>query len=337
MKQNKIILAFLVIAALAVNLYPQTTKTGTTAAQVLKLNVGPRAIAMGGAFTAVSSDISALYWNPAGITSITSNEASFMHTNLYADITHDYAGVVTNISGFGNLGAFVSVLSMDEMIVRTIENPEGTGEYFDAGALVAGLSYARELTTNFSIGFNFKYISENIYNMSAGGFAVDIGTLYKIPVMNELRIAASISNFGTKMKLEGRDALVVYHSGASGGNLINSNIELDRFDLPLVFRFGLASDVIKNETSRLTLAVDAIHPNDHTEYINAGAEYGWNEMLYIRAGYNSLFEKDTEKGFTLGMGVNYSIVDLVSLKFDYAYQYFGRLKNIQYFSLGVRF
>ena len=46
--------------------FAQTTKIGTTAAQALKYNVGPRAIGMGGAFTAIADDITAVYWNPSG-------------------------------------------------------------------------------------------------------------------------------------------------------------------------------------------------------------------------------------------------------------------------------
>lgn len=134
--------------------------------------------------------------------------------------------------------------------------------------------------------------------MSATGFGIDIGTMYKLPVLNELRIAATISNFGTKMQLAGRDITQVVPSGAGGQNFVNTNIELDHFDLPLLFRFGLSTDVIKDGISKLVVSVDAIHPNDHTEYINTGAEYSWNEVLYLRAGYNSLFEQDTEKGLT---------------------------------------
>jgi opacity protein-like surface antigen len=173
--------------------------------------------------------------------------------------------------------------------------------------------------------------------MSATGFAIDVGTLYKIQVLNELRIAASISNFGTKMQMSGRDATENYPAGAGGGNLVNSNLEMDKFDLPLTFRFGISSDVIKEATSRLTLGVDAVHPNDDTEYLNTGLEYAWNEIVHLRAGYNSLFEKDSEKGLTLGFGVYYRIVDLVKVKLDYAYQDFGRLKDVHYFSVGINF
>lgn len=325
------------IALLLSTLNAQTLKTGTTSAQVLKFNVGPRAIGMGGAYTSVSNDILSTYWNPAGTASIYSNEAFFNHTDLYLDIKHDYAAFATNLSDLGTLGLFVSVLSMDEMLVRTEERPEGTGEYFDAGALVIGLNYSRFLTENFSIGFNFKYINESIWHMSASGFAIDVGTMYKIQILNEFRIAASISNFGTKMRLEGRDATKTISSGSNGRDLINANLELDYFDLPLLFRVGVSADVIRDESSRLTLALDAVHPNDHSEYINSGLEYSWNETFFIRAGFNSLFEIDSEKGLTLGGGFNYRLLDAVKIKFDYAYQDFGRLTNIHYFSIGITF
>jgi|SRR5690554_1961434 len=331
---------FITIALLitSLSLNAQTIKTGTTAAAVLKLNVGPRAIGMGGAYTAVSNDITAMYWNPGGTANINRNEAFFNHTALYADMSYDYAALASHISDFGTVGVFVSVLNaIDQEIVRTVERPEGTGEFFDAGAIVIGLNYSRYLTDNFAIGFNFKYINETIWHMSSTGFGIDIGTMYKIPVLNELRIAASISNFGTKMQLAGRDVTTIINSGAGGNNLINSNIELDEFDLPLLFRFGISNDIIRSEESRLTLAVDAIHPNDHTEYLNAGLEYGWQDIIFLRAGYNSLLEKNTEEGLTLGFGLQYRIVDLVKVGIDYAYQDYGRLTEVHYFSLAVKF
>lgn len=335
MKTIKLIILFVVLTFATT--FSQTTKTGTTAAQVLKFNVGPRAIGMGGAFTAIANDVSSIYWNPSGTANIKSNEVFFNHTSLYLDIAHDYAAIATNMNEFGSVGAFVSILSMDDMKVRTIQYPEGTGELFTYNTVVIGLNYSKYLTDNFSIGFNAKYINENLWHMSATGFAIDIGTLYKIPVLNELRIASSISNFGTKMQLSGRDVTVIYNSGAGNTNIINSNIELDKFDLPLIFRFGLSVDAIKSSSNRITIGVDAIHPNDNSEYINTGFEYSWNEIVFLRAGYNSLFETDSEKGLTFGVGINYRIFDLVKAKFDYAFQDFGRLNNVHYFSIAVEF
>lgn len=313
------------------------TKTGTTAAQFLKIGIGSRALGRGGAFVSSANDVSSFYWNPSGLAKIYTREFSFNHIDWFLDIKFDNAAFAMNVGRLGTIGSFVSVLTMDEMLVRTVERPEGTGEYFKAGGMIIGISYARNLTENFAIGFNVKYINEYIWNESATGFALDIGTLYSIPFLNETRIGASISNFGTKMRLSGRDLLVLTGTGPGGANIINTEHQTDYFDLPLLFRVGIAIDILKTEFSKLTLETDAVHPNDNTEYLNSGMEYSWNDKIFIRVGYKSLFERDTEQGLTLGFGLNYRLVDLVTLKFDYAYQDFGRLQNIHYLSLGIVF
>ena len=321
----------------SVALSQNVTKTGTTAAPFLKIGVGSRAMGMGGAFTATADDITAMYWNPGGLANVYASEATFNHVRWFADVNYDYAAFSSHLGDIGKLGAFVSVESMDDMLVRTEDHPEGTGEYFTAGAMAVGISYARNLTDRFSIGFNAKYVREYLWNMSANGVALDIGTIYKIPIFNEFRLGASISNFGTKMKLQGRDNIYIVAPTGSTGNLINTDIQLDEYDLPLVFRVGVAADFIKTDDNRITAAVDAVHPNDNTEYLNVGVEYGWNEMVFLRGGWKSLFERDTEQRFTAGIGVQYRIVGEFKVKVDYAYQDWGRLTNVHYLSLGVRF
>jgi opacity protein-like surface antigen len=338
---NKII--FLLIAALillsgsSLGQSDRLTKTGTTAAQFLKIGVGPRAIGMGGAFTAVADDINSMYWNPAGMAKIYSREANFNHIDWISDVNFQYAGVGMHLSGLGTIGAFVSVLSMGDEKVRTVEMPEGTGELFTAGGMSMGITFARNLTEEFAIGITAKYLREYIWNESDATVAFDIGTSYTIPFLNRFTIAASISNFGSKMRLEGRDIRQTQVIGGGTGNQITTIVELDEFDLPLLFRAGVAVDAIRSAEHRLTIAADAIHPNDHTEYINTGFEYTWNETFFIRGGYKSLFERDTEQGLTFGVGLNYRLIEAVKVKIDYAYQDFGRLTNVHYFALGLIF
>jgi len=314
-----------------------TNKAGTTAAQFLKIGVGSRAIGMGGAFTTMPGDLNALYWNPAGIARVYSRQANFNHIDWILDVNYDYSSAAMYVEDFGTVGAFVSVLSMGDMPVRTIEQPTGTGEYFTYSTLMAGLSYARNLTDNFAIGFNAKYIREDIYNESAYSIAFDIGTLYTIPVLNEFRLGASISNFGPKMQLDGRDILIIKQVGAGEGNLINTKTELDQFDLPLTFRIGVAADLVKQDEHLFTLAIDAVHPNDNTESVNFGGEYSFHEIVFLRGGYKALFERETEQGLTLGFGVQYQVIESVKMLVDYAYQDFGRLSNVHYISIGVKF
>ena len=113
MKSIKFITFLVTLAFLTPGLSAQSlTKSGTTAAQFLKIDVGPRAIAMGGAFTATANDISAIYWNPAGLASNLSGEAFFNHTDWFLDIAMEYAGVAIHVPGIGTIGGFVTALTL---------------------------------------------------------------------------------------------------------------------------------------------------------------------------------------------------------------------------------
>ena len=186
------------------------SKTGTTAASFLEISVGAPAIGMGGAFVSLANDGTALYWNPAGIATITGTEAILSHTDWIADTKFDFAGLVLPVGSFGTLGFSLTSLTMADMAVTTVEMPDGTGEYFSASDLAAGLSYARPLTDRFSIGFTAKFIQESIWHETASAFAMDVGTIFKTDLFGGMVIGATLSNFGTPMTLAGQR-----HAGVS--------------------------------------------------------------------------------------------------------------------------
>jgi len=313
------------------------TKVGTTAAGFLGIDMGPRGAAMGSAYVSVANDASAMYWNPAGIARIDGFEASFTNTKWIADLSLNYAGAVLPLGDVGNIGINATFLTMDQMERTTIDQPEGTGEFFDAGCYAFGLSYARNLTNQFSIGMNAKYINERLYHSNATGFALDIGALFDTK-FDGLMLGMSISNYGTKMKLDGQDMQVQHDIdvSVSGNNPnINARLMTDPYDLPLLFRVGVSMDVLKGAAnSNLIISIDALHPSDDVESVNIGGEYVFNNILALRAGYKGLFAKDSEQGFNFGGGVRYTI-GTTTLHFDYAYLNFGILNSVQMFSIGL--
>lgn len=315
------------------------SKVGTSVAQFLKIGVSARTIAMGEAFAAVANDVSAIHTNPAGLARIFANEAMFTHTNWIANTNFDFGAFALNLGTMGTLGFMVQSFSSGDMAVRTVEQPDGTGEFFHVQNLAGAIAYARNLTENFSVGLSLKYIHEQIWHMSANAIAVDIGTLFYTPFWG-VRLGASVTNFGSTMQLSGRDIKFAYDPDpANNGNvsIVNAEHEMLSYPLPLRFQVGIAKDVFASEYNRLTVAVDALHPNDNFEYVNVGAEYGWKELVFLRAGYKSLFLDDSEEGLTLGFGAHIRISGTLILKADYAYADFGRLENAQRFSLAVRF
>jgi hypothetical protein len=316
----------------------EVTKVGTTALGFLNIDVGSRAVAMGGAYVTIADDASAMFWNPSGIAATDRMETMFHHSNWIADINFNYLAAVIPLGGLGNIGLNATALSMDDMERTTIDNPEGTGETFSAGSYAFGLAYARSLTDRFAIGFNVKYVNETIYHSSANGVAFDIGTLFTTQ-FNGLKVGMSITNYGPKVRMAGRDMLtqVDIDPNVTGNNEnINAYLANDAFDLPLMFRVGVSMDMLKGAgNSNLILSVDALHPNDDVESVNLGAEYVFNNILALRGGYTSLFADDFEAGLSFGAGIQHRVMD-IELILDYAYRDFGLLESVQMFTLGIK-
>lgn len=314
------------------------TKVGTTAAQFLKIGAGVRSAGMGGAFVAVANDVTALYWNPAGIATISGGgEATFNHAEWLAGTSYDFAGITLNAGNFGTLGLSVISFRVPEDDVRDYAFPEGTGERFDMSSIALAVSYGRMLTDRFAIGFTGKFVQESLWNESAHGVAFDLGTHYVTPFKN-LRIGAAITNFGTKMQLEGRDLYFNYDPLAESGTVgeVPALYRLGKYELPLTLRLGLAYDVLNQENLTVTLASDAVHPNDNSEYVNSGMEINLRNQVYLRGGYKAAFLNNSEQSFTFGGGLRYDAVG-TNLKLDFGYADFGRLENVQFMSFTVRF
>ncbi len=79
-------------------------RAGISTAQFLKIGVGGRATAMGDAFVAIANDVSALYWNPAGLTQFSENQIMFAHNEWVVDINHDFIGAVYHLDDENTFG-----------------------------------------------------------------------------------------------------------------------------------------------------------------------------------------------------------------------------------------
>lgn len=340
-----IVLCLLLIAPLA---FAGTDNTGTSAANFLKIGVGSRGNSLGGAFVAQANDVTALYWNPAGIVNITSLEVGISYTDWILDINHNFLGVVYPLGRIGTIGVSFVSLSMGDMEKTTPLQPDGTGAYFSSSDLALGLTYARQLTDRFSVGGTAKYIHESISFSSANTFAIDVGTQFDTG-FHGLKLGMSITNFGGKMTLKGTDQMVKadIDEVVEGNPEKEARLETEGWSIPLVFRFGLSMDVLERNESRLTCNIDFNDPRDINPYTTFGAEYVWNNMLSLRGGLiyrPDDFNEDklikTEEleliydfKFAFGAGVYLRIPGLKSkVKMDYAYSDLGLLSSVHSFS-----
>lgn len=315
------------------------TKVGTTAAQFLGISVGGKATSMGDAFVASSEDVSTIYWNPGAFVASGKSELMFSNTNWLAGTKFRWFGFMLNLDGTNAVAVSLTNLDYGEEEVNTVLLPDGTGERWAAQDVALAVSYSRRLTDRFSMGGSVKYISQTIWNESASTIAFDLGLLF-VTGFHDMRLGMSFSNFGGDMTLDGRDLLqrVDIDPTNSGSNkTLVGKLKTDPWPIPLFFRVGAAMDVIKNDQMILTVAADAVRPNDNVEYVNVGGEVGWNNLIFLRGGYRSLFKQDAEEGLSLGAGVRYNFEGLATLEVNYAYSQFGLFGNLNTIALAVSF
>jgi len=311
------------------------SKIGTVGAQFLKIGMGARYVGMGEASVACVNDAYSMYWNPAGLTELSSVNLSLTNVDWIMDVQLNHVTFGKPLGDYSAFGVSLTALSMGEMEVTTVEQPEGNGETFTSSSYSLSLGYARKLTDRFSVGINGKYIWERISEERASGFAFDFGTLFYTG-FKSLRIGMNIANLGPEMKMDGPELGAYYDPQPGNPNYddVKSKLAVDPYDLPLTFRFGLAYDLIESPESKLILSVEAKHPNDNIQQASFGGEYQWNELFSLRAGYKFNYE---EEGLTFGGGLKLKAGEKTNLDINYAWADFSRLQNVHRFSLGFEF
>lgn len=167
---------------------------GETGGTFLKIGVGAKPISMGEAYTALVEDVSAVYWNPAGLGRVKDLEASFMHLEWFQGIRYENlsfaqplgdlgvvgltaAGLYTNIEGKVSGAPGVAggwKLNSDGYYV--VVGPDYPA--YDLG-LILSYAYLLNIDENpLALGASLKGIIETIDTYSGFGAGFDLGGIY---------------------------------------------------------------------------------------------------------------------------------------------------------------
>ena len=273
---------------------------GTASADFLNLPVGARASAMGGAYSAVSDEASAIYWNPAGLVQIPKLSAIFTRSQYVADISYQYVGYAQRLSNSDVVG--VSALFTD---IGAIDHTDINGSKLGTFApkdQVYTLSYSKAILEfsdkdmDVSMGISVKSINSTILD-KAKSFAGDFGVMTYNFTDIPYRLAVTASNFGKGMRYDQE-----------------SN------PLPLTIKLGAAVNPFRN----MLFSSDVVFPKQNRPNFLLGAELVTepNELtrLALRAGLNTQRLKDGLSGFTMGIGATMRFFSL-----DYAFVPMGEL------------
>ncbi len=316
------------------------SRRGTTAAAMLEIGVGSRAVALGGAFVATADDPSALYWNPAGIIQMKTFSMQATRTEWFVGTSFNAVDLVVPLPTYSSaLGFHLAVLDYGENPVRTVFRPEGTGENYSALDFVAGLYWALAITDRVSVGLGIKYFHESIWHLSGSAVAGDLSILFKTPLQG-LRLGGALSNLGPEIGLSGRDLTTIADvDGRRDKYFNNNNVAINyatqTFALPMLFRFGVAYEQKLSEKSSFIFAGNVNHPSNDVETLDLGFEARVYNMVFIRAGYRSLFSNAAADGLTFGGGINYKVLGSASITVDYAWADWGILSNVNRFTVGI--
>lgn len=345
-------IAILVLAALGLTqaFAGAGNRAGTNGASELLIPVGTREIAMGGSTISTSAGVEALFWNPAGTARMKgSADLYFSHMSYFADIGVNYGAVSANLEGFGVLSVALKSLAIDEILVTTTRDPDGTGQTYKPQYMTVSLAYARQLSERISVGLTGTLISERLGDVSASGMSFDIGVLYdNLASVDGLSIGIVVKNIGPQMTFDGTGLLTTASVDGQHRPATLYRVQAASFELPAAIHFGVGykrqvSDMISIQGST------AFQSNNFSddEY-RIGLEAAYQDLLFLRAGYSAtqgdmnLFGQggsdDTENlfGATLGFGVH-SALGNTDISVDYAYRAMKTFEGNHVFSVKLGF
>jgi hypothetical protein len=268
----------------------------------LKRGADARAGAMGMAYTALASDGSGSYWNPASLVQIDGIDVIIAHQQWLEDVNTEFFGI-----GRGNLkygtGIYLLYTSVQNIEYRRVPSaiPLGT---FSSHELIAGFSFSRMLNNNLSIGLSIKLLYEKIFIDEAWGVGGDLGILWWI-WNNKIRVGGVLQNVGKTGKLKN-----------------------EKIALPLIGKIGMAIP-FKFLNGSCIFVLDGITEQDFPFRIHGGIEYSWCDLLFLRGGYQVGYDI---REWTTGIGFGWG-----KYRIDYSYMpIYSDLGDSHHFTLGIK-
>ncbi|MDX9790158.1 MAG: PorV/PorQ family protein [Candidatus Kapaibacterium sp.] len=309
-KKTALIIALLFVSS-------ETTFAIDTPFNFLRYVKSARAAGLSGAFMTVTDDPTAVFFNPATLSTVETKQASATFLKHVLDINSGNLNYVHKLNGTGTIGANIGFTSYGSFEYADY-NGNRTGGTFGANDLSIGVSYSDELDSNFYYGVTLKYIYVGIEQVSTSAMAVDAGLLYKLPD-GRTNLGVSVLHAGTQL----------------------SQISNQKESLPLDLRMGVnhrlrGLPLLFNFTFH-HLADDNESFFDKFKSFTIGGEFYFGEVLQVRLGYDNqvrlLTSAESDKGLTgFSGGLGFVFDDF---NFDYGFSRYGSNANLHRFSVSL--
>jgi tetratricopeptide (TPR) repeat protein len=257
-------------------------------ADFLKMGVGERAMALGGAYVGLANDISALFWNPAGLSQLAQHEVIINASLLRHGLYHNFLalGYLWEKVGFLALGC--NYLGIEEIPIWSEEEripPNASPSFTKAHALAGMVGFSRRLLPRLSLGVTVKSFREQLISVSSPLVPViDLGVLYQAKGFN---LGIVCQNFGPRFKYEIEKTALP--SGVKIGGkmgflkdklIILTDLEKTIFDSKLGFHIGSELKFLKYYALRAGVSIE------RPTFLSVG--FGFNKNP-LRVDYALLF------------------------------------------------
>ena len=315
------------------------TETVKYGADFLAGGVGARALGMGGAYVSHADDVTAGYWNVAGLDALSIPEGAYMHAERFdGAVSFDYAAVAVPISARSTVGVSFVRSAVDD-IANTLDafdpatglpRPEAQNyvRYFSAADNALFLSYARGVSDNLSVGATAKIVRRGIGSFaSAWGYSLDVGAQYQL---GRVRVGANLQDVTGMLQSWSIDEAQFAALDAA-----SRPVGLTEYVRP-VARLGASTQVPFGETFSFTAAadLDLSFDGQRANVLDAGGlsfrprlggELLYRDALAFRAGIadvttNAAF--GTQITPAVGVGLKLGALDV-----DYSFGDFGGLSS----------
>ncbi|MDO8550122.1 MAG: PorV/PorQ family protein [Ignavibacteria bacterium] len=319
-------------------------RAGTAAAPQLRIPVGSRYLAMGGADVALVSGLEAIFWNPAGVSiSETDANAIFSYRQYIADMSMNFVAISGKFGEFGTIGLSFRSLNIGDINVTTMDQPDGNGQIINPSFFIAGLTYSKQLSDRISIGVNFNLINESWPGVSATGFSLDAGVQYRnLFSVPNLSLGVTVKNLGAPMEYGGTALFVQGEEQTGTRGTTFYEVSAQSAELPSEISLGVSYTRNIDDENLLTVAGTFVNNNYTYDNYKAGLEYSYKNILYVRGGYLFAPESTDDtpnifEDYTVGAGLNFKEFTNIDVSVDYAYipVKFFDANNVFSISLGL--
>lgn len=344
-----IILTLFAVSFISTEVYAgNEQRVGSNGASELLINPWARSSGWGDANVACVVGLEGMYQNIAGMAFTQKTEMAFTNTQWMVG-----SGVVINAGGFatkvgetGVLGVNVMNMNWGDIDITTADLPEGGIGTFNPTFSTISLGYAREFSNSIYGGIAVKMINENIFNVSASGFAIDMGIQYVTGLgkdkagnrnRDNLHFGITMKNVGSTMKYSGDG--MSFTGFSENGTSMTIEHRSQEFELPSLIKIGFSyhfrlapevdeinEEVISNHN--LIVAANFTSNSFTKDQYHIGMEYGFKEYFFLRGGYiyeegiTTLDDRSTAftgptAGLTLQVPVNKENKSMLAIDYSY--------------------